>query len=223
MNRRFLLVIVPVLAVIAIAVLLAGSGIWSGAQPQTITPPLPVTTPTSTFPQHHINPEYFRYVNNQTPKPPVPETERVTIVLSRTTFDRFTVGKHNEILRIPIAYLDFENNFVNTTTYPTWHYENGLTQHDRISVVRMPATTYDSLVKETRDGYLALPVSSFVLQSDSIYALRQSMGIDGANESVVAMNARAVPSLPVTPGKNQTATPDIQITPTIPPFTVQPG
>ncbi len=187
MNRRFLLVIVPVLAVIAIAVLLAGSGIWSGAQPQTITPPLPVTTPTSTFPQHHINPEYFRYVNNQTPKPPVPETERVTIVLSRTTFDRFTVGKHNEILRIPIAYLDFENNFVNTTTYPTWHYENGLTQHDRISVVRMPATTYDSLVKETRDGYLALPVSSFVLQSDSIYALRQSMGIDGAvTESVVA-------------------------------------
>ena len=86
----------------------------------------------------------------------------------------------------------------------------------------MPATMYDGLVKEAQGNYLDLSVSSFVIQSDSIFALRRSMGNDGANESVIAGNTRPVPSLPVIPG-NRTDLLEMQITPTVPPLTVQPG
>jgi hypothetical protein len=202
--------------VIAIAVFLAGSGFLAGPFPsgqQQSAGPAAIVTQTFTVPEHYISPEYFR--NSSPPPPPPPEPTMITIVISRNTFDQLSLGKRSGIIRIPVAYLDFQENFVNSTAYPTWHFENGLAQHDRIAIVRMPVTMYDRIIKEVPGEYLDLSVSSFVRQYDSLYALRQQLG-DAANESVIAGNTKKAPTLPAIPDLNRTETQNILITPTTP-------
>ena len=57
---------------------------------------------------------------------PLTEPEMVTIVISRQTYGRFSPADKPGILVVPVAYLDFTNNFTNTTLMPTWHEEKSL-------------------------------------------------------------------------------------------------
>jgi len=216
MKSRTLTAIALGLVAIFIASLVIATGFWSGpfssGHQQSAEPPV-IVTQMFTVPEHYISPEYFR--NASPPSPSRPESEMITIVISQRTFDQLSLGKRSGIIRVPVEYLDFKKNFVNSTAYPTWHFENGLTQHDRISIIRMPVTMYDRLIQEVPGNYLDLSVSSFVQQHDSVYALRQKLG-DAANESVIAGNTKKAPLLPSTPAANQTAQQSILITPTTP-------
>src|SRR5512133_2272050 len=71
-------------------------------------------------PEHHIPPEYFA---NAKPATPLSESAMVTIVISQQTYERFRPADKPGILVVPVAYLDFTNNFTNTTSMPTWHEE----------------------------------------------------------------------------------------------------
>ena len=63
-------------------------------------------------PEHHIPPEYFA---NAKPATPISESAMVTIVISQETYERFSPADKPGIVVVPVAYLDFTNNFTNTT------------------------------------------------------------------------------------------------------------
>jgi len=119
-------------------------------------------------PEHHIPPEYFA---NAQPAVPISETEMVTIVISRQTYGRFSPADKPGILVVPVAYLDFTNNFTNTTLMPTWHEEKSLRPEEGVAMIRMPATMYDRFLADAKGTTLELPESSFVRRYDNLSAL----------------------------------------------------
>ncbi|OPY37114.1 MAG: hypothetical protein A4E35_01578 [Methanoregula sp. PtaU1.Bin051] len=116
-------------------------------------------------PGHCIPPDYFK---DTKPATPLPESEMITIIISQKSFDRFSADDAPGILTIPVSYLDFDGNFTNTITAPTWHYEKGLTTGERIAMIHMPVTMFDHFITAVNGNKLELPVSGFIRQYDNL-------------------------------------------------------
>jgi hypothetical protein len=118
-------------------------------------------------PEHHIPPEYFA---NAQPATPISESLMVTIVISGQAYERFSPADRPGILLVPVAYLDFTNNFTNTTDMPTWHEEKSLRPQGAVAMIRMPATMYDRFLADAKGAALERPESSFVRRYDNLSA-----------------------------------------------------
>jgi hypothetical protein len=155
-------------------------------------------------PEHHIPPEYFA---NAKPATPLSETETVTIVISQQTYERFSPADKPGILVVPVAYLDFMNNFTNTTTVPTWHEEKSLQPEGAVAMIRMPVTMYDRFLADAKGATLELPASVFVRRFDNLSQLRALITPDGTlvdpmvtgNGTLRPSEMPALPSTPRTP------------------------
>ena len=119
-------------------------------------------------PEHHIPPEYFA---NAKPATPISESAMVTIVISQETYERFSPADKPGIVVVPVAYLDFTNNFTNTTALPTWHEEKSLRPEGAVAMIRMPVTMYDRFLADAKGATMELPESSFVRRYDNLSAL----------------------------------------------------
>ena len=127
-------------------------------------------------PEHHIPPEYFK---DAKPATPLSESAMITIIISGQTFRRFAREKQPDILAVPIPYLDVSANFTNSTSSPTWHYENNLAPDEPVAMIRMPGTMYARLLSMSDGKNLELPVSAYVRQYDNLTDLHAHIEPDG--------------------------------------------
>jgi hypothetical protein len=141
--------------------------LWQGGY---LTPPQPPVQEETKFtvPEHHIPPEYFK---DAKPATPLSEPAMVTIVISQQMSERFRAVDQPGILVVPVAYLDFTNNFTNTPLMPTWHEEKSLRPQSAVAMIRMPATMYERFLADAKGATLDLPESSFVRRYDNLSAL----------------------------------------------------
>lgn len=158
------------LQILAGLVLVAASCVFLLWQGGYLVPRLPAAQDGSGFPvpEHHIPPEYFA---NAQPATPISESAMVTIVISQQAYEQFSPAGKPGILMVPVAYLDFTNNFTNTTSVPTWHEEKSLRPEGAVAMIRMPATMYDRFLADAKGPALELPESSFVRRYDNLSAL----------------------------------------------------
>jgi outer membrane lipoprotein-sorting protein len=102
---------------------------------------------------------------------PLTEREMVTIVIPQAKYELFSPADKPGIIVVPVAYLDFTNNFTNTTALPTWHEEKSLRPEGAVAMIRMPVTMYDRFLADAKGATLELPESSFVRRYDNLSAL----------------------------------------------------
>jgi hypothetical protein len=187
--------------------------LWQGGY---LTPPPPPVLEETKFtvPEHHIPPEYFK---DAKPATPLSEPAMVTIVISEQMSERFSPADQPGILVIPVAYLDFANNFINTTLMPTWHEEKSLQPEEPVAMIRMPADMYDRLVADANGTTLDLPASVFMRRFDNLSRLHALITPDGrlvdpmvtGNGTLRPSEMPALPSTPRTPPTIIVTTPRI--------------
>ncbi len=154
-------------------------------------------------PEHHIPPEYFA---NAKPPTPIAESAMVTIVIPQQMYERFSPADKPGILVVPIAYLDFTNNFTNTTLMPTWHEEKSLRPEGAVAMIRMPGTMYERFLADANGRTVELPASVFVRRFDNLSQLHALITPEGrlvdpmvtANGSLKPSEMPALPSTPRT-------------------------
>jgi hypothetical protein len=127
-------------------------------------------------PDHCIPPEYFK---DAKPPTPVSESAMITIIISGHTFDQFSPEKTTGIIVVPISYLDFTANFINSTSSPTRHYEKNLVPDEPVAMIRMPGTMYDRMLSMSDGKNLELPVSAYVRQYGNLTDLHAHIDPDG--------------------------------------------
>jgi hypothetical protein len=162
-------------------------------------------------PEHHIPPEYFA---NAKPATPISESAMVTIVISQKTYERFSQADKPGIIVVPVAYLDFANNFTNTTALPTWHEENSLRPEGVVAMIRMPVTMYDRFLTDAKGATLDLPESSFVRRYDNLSALYAQVrpGDTTAGGTVPAGGTGVSPGVPAVMDTTPRTPPTVIIT-----------
>jgi hypothetical protein len=141
----------------------------------------------------------------------------VTIVISQQTYERFSLAESPGILKIPVAYLDFANNFTNTTLMPTWHVEKSLPPGGGVAMIRMPVTMYDRFLAKANGTTMELPASVFVRRFDNLSRLQALITPDGrlvdpmidGNGTLRPSEMPALPSTPRTPPMIIVTTPRI--------------
>ena len=163
------------------------------------------STPSPTWkyknvPEHYIPPEYFA---NSQPATPLTESEMINIVISGSTLERFTAKEQPGILALPLSYLDFSENFANTTSSPTWHYEKNLAPDTPVALIRMSDAMYVRMLAMSDGKNLELPISVYVHQYSNLTSLNAQIHPDGIYpEPAVAGNeepaTRTTPTVPAT-------------------------
>lgn len=138
--------------------------------------PLSPTWPYENVPEHHIPPEYFA---DSKPATPLTESEMINIVISGQTLERFTAKEQPGILALPLPYLDFSENFSNSTSSPTWHYEKNLAPYQPVALIRMSDAMYVRMLAMSDGKHLELPISVYVHQYSNLTSLNAQIHPDG--------------------------------------------
>jgi len=151
-------------------------------------------------PAHCIPPSYFK---DSKPATPLSESEMINIIISGQTFERFAGVKQPGILTVPLLYLDFSANFTNSTSSPTWHYENNLAPDKPVAVIRMSGKMFDRMLSMSDGKNLELPVSVYVRQYSNLTDLHAHIEPDGMNLKATAPGSdetgtRPSPTVPTT-------------------------
>jgi hypothetical protein len=162
-------------------------------------------TPSETWkypgvPEHYIPPEYFK---DSKPATPLTESEMINIVISGQTLERFTAKDQPGILALPLSYLDFSENFANSTSAPTWHYEKNLAPDKQVALIRMSDAMYVRMLAMSDGKNLELPISVYVHQYSNLTSLNAQIHPDGIYpEPAVAGSekpaTRTTPTVPAT-------------------------
>jgi len=163
------------------------------------------STPSPTWkyknvPEHYIPPEYFA---NSQPATPLTESEMINIVISGSTLERFTAKEQSGILAVPLSYLDFSENFANSTSSPTWHYEKNLAPDTPVALIRMSDAMYVRMLAMSDGKNLELPISVYVHQYSNLTSLNAQIHPDGIYPGPAAAGSeeratRTTPTVPAT-------------------------
>ncbi|MCK9593735.1 MAG: hypothetical protein M0Q91_17180 [Methanoregula sp.] len=138
-------------------------------------------TPSETWkypgvPEHYIPPEYFA---DSKPATPLTESEMINIVISGQTFEQFTAKEQPGILALPLSYLDFSENFANSTSSPIWHYEKNPEPDTPVALIRMSDAMYVRMLAMSDGKNLELPISVYVHQYSNLTSLNAQIHPDG--------------------------------------------
>jgi len=138
-------------------------------------------TPSETWkypgvPEHHIPPEYFA---DSKPATPLTDAEMINIVISGQTLERFTAKEQPGILALPLSYLDFSENFANSTSSPTWHYEKNPVPDTPVALIRMSDAMYVRMLAMSDGKMLELPISVYVHQYSNLTSFNAQIHPDG--------------------------------------------
>ena len=162
-------------------------------------------TPSETWkypgvPEHHIPPEYFA---NSKPATPLTDAEMINIVISGQTLERFTAKEQPGILALPLSYLDFSENFANSTSSPNWHYEKNPVLDTPVALIRMSDAMYVRMLAMSDGKNLELPISVYVHQYSNLTSLNAQIHPDGIYPEPAAAGSeepatRTTPTVPAT-------------------------
>jgi len=161
-------------------------------------------TPSETWkypgvPEHYIPPEYFA---DSKPATPLTDDEMINIVISWQTLERFTAKEQPGILAIPRSYLDFSENFTNSTSSPTWHYEKNPVPDTPVALIRMSDAMYVRMLAMSDGKNLELPVSAYVRQYNNLTDLHAQINPESMNVKAAPVSdnpgTRPSPTVPMT-------------------------
>jgi len=150
--------------------------------------------------EHYIPPEYFK---DSKPATPLTESEMINIVISGQTLERFTAKEQPGILAVPLSYLDFSENFTNSTSSPTWHYEKNPVPDTPVALIRMSDAMYVRMLAMSDGKNLELPISVYVHQYSNLTSLNAQIHPDGIYPEPAAAGSeepatRTTPTVPAT-------------------------
>ena len=191
MTQRFRIILLAVvLAVLVIMPIVTGENNFTPSE----------TWKYKDVPEHHIPPEYFK---DSKPATPLTESEMINIVISGQTLERFTAKEQPGILALPLSYLDFSENFANSTSSPTWHYEKNLAPDTPVALIRMSDAMYVRMLAMSDGKNLELPISVYVHQYSNLTSLNTQIHPDGIYPEPAAAGreepaTRTTPTVPAT-------------------------
>jgi len=131
---------------------------------------------TTSIEHHKISDDYLK---DSKPAEWLPESEMITFVISQKTVGKLDQNKNEELINIPIEYLNSKSAFSNYNGIPSFYLENDLAKNEKIVLIRMPQQMYEQLIKSSHNGKLSLPENYFFRYYENISDLYSHIERDG--------------------------------------------
>jgi hypothetical protein len=137
------------------------------------------------------------YLKDSKPAEWLPESEMITIVISQKEVGRLDQSKEEDIINIPIEFLNSKSAFSSTNEAPSFSVEKDLARDEKIVLIRMPRKMYEQFIKNSHDGILSLPANYFFRYYENLDDLYSHIERDGNSIRILPSDKYPIEDDPV--------------------------
>ncbi len=137
------------------------------------------------------------YPQNSKPAEWLSESDMINIVISQKTLGLSSQDKQEDLITIPVSYLNLNKTFTISKEQPSIFTERTLESNEGIVLVRMPRQMYARFIANARDGEISLPVDYFCRLYENSSDLYSHFMVDGNTMKVLPSEKYPLHKTPV--------------------------